>query len=57
MNVHLAEELLNELGSSLEALETQNAALFQFLKDKSIVTDERDYEAVMSHLANDIVSK
>jgi hypothetical protein len=41
MNVHLAEELLNELGSSLEALETQNAALSQFLKDKGIVTDEQ----------------
>ena len=41
MNVHLAEELLNELGSSLEALETQNAALFQFLKDKNIVTDDQ----------------
>jgi hypothetical protein len=41
MNVHLAEEILNELGSSLEALETQNAALLQFLKDKGIVTDEQ----------------
>jgi hypothetical protein len=41
MNVHLAEELLNELGSSLETLETQNAALLQFLKDKGIVTDEQ----------------
>jgi hypothetical protein len=41
MNAHLAEELLNELGSSLEALEAQNAALLQFLKDKGIVADEQ----------------
>lgn len=41
MNVHLAEELLNVLGSSLESYETQNAALLQFLKDKGIVTDEQ----------------
>ena len=40
MNAHLAQELLNELGSSLEALETRNTALLQFLKDKGIVTDE-----------------
>jgi len=41
MNVDLAEELLNELGSSLEDLETQHAALFQFLKDNGIFTDEQ----------------
>jgi len=41
MDVHLAQELLNELGSSLENLETQQAALLQFLKDKGIVTDEQ----------------
>ncbi len=41
MDVHLAQELLNELGSSLENLETQQAALLQFLKDEGIVSDER----------------
>ena len=41
MNVDLAQELLNELGSSLEKLETQHAALFQFLKDKGMLTDDQ----------------
>lgn len=41
MNVDLAQELLNELGSSLENLESQHAALLQFLKDAGIVTDEQ----------------
>jgi hypothetical protein len=41
MDVHLAEELLNELGSSLEMLETQQGALLQFLKDKGVITDEQ----------------
>jgi cobalamin biosynthesis protein CobT len=41
MNVDLAQELLNELGSSLENLETQQAALLQFLKDNGIVTDDQ----------------
>jgi hypothetical protein len=41
MNVDLAQELLNELGSSLESLETQHAALLQFLKDAGIVTDDK----------------
>ena len=41
MNVDLAQELLNELGSSLEDLETQHVALFQFLKDNGIFTDDQ----------------
>jgi len=41
MNVDLAQELLNELGSSLEKLETQHAALFQFLKANGILTDDQ----------------
>ena len=41
MDVHVAQELLKELGSSLENLETQQAALLQLLKDKAIVTDEQ----------------
>lgn len=40
MDVQLAQELLNELGSSLESLETQQAALVQLLKEKGIVTDK-----------------
>jgi hypothetical protein len=40
VNVDLAQELLNELGTSLENLETQHAALLQFLKDNGIVKDE-----------------
>lgn len=40
MNVDLAQELLNELGSSLEKLEGQHAALFQFLKDKGVIADD-----------------
>lgn len=39
MKVELAQELLNELGSSIEKLETQNAALLQFLKDKGVVAE------------------
>lgn len=41
MNVDLAEELLCELRSSLEDLETQHVALFRFLKDNSIFTDDQ----------------
>lgn len=41
MDAHVAQELLNELGSSLESLETQQTALLRFLKDKGIVTEEQ----------------
>lgn len=41
MNVELAQELVNQLGLSLENLETQHAALFLFLKDQGVVTDEQ----------------
>jgi hypothetical protein len=41
MNVDLAHELLNELGSSLERLEAQHAAVLQFLKDAGVVTDDK----------------
>jgi hypothetical protein len=41
MNVDLAEALLNELGSSLENLETEHAALLQFLKETGILTDDQ----------------
>jgi hypothetical protein len=41
MDVHLGQELLEELGSSLENLETRQGALLQLLQDKGIVTDEQ----------------
>jgi hypothetical protein len=41
MNDDVAHELLNELGTSIENLETQQAALLQFLKNEGVVTDER----------------
>jgi hypothetical protein len=41
MSADLAQELLNELGSSLEKLETQHTALLQFLRDQGIVTDDQ----------------
>ena len=39
MKIELAQELLNELGSSLENLEAQHGALLQFLKDKGVVPE------------------
>ena len=41
MNVELAEELVNALGSSLEDLEAKQSAIIQFLKDQGIVTEEQ----------------
>jgi hypothetical protein len=41
MNADLAQELLNVLGSSLENLETQHAALLQLLKDNGVVSDDQ----------------
>jgi hypothetical protein len=40
MNDKIVKEILDELFSSLEALDTQSAALVQFLKEKGIVSDE-----------------
>ena len=40
MNQNIAHEILHELFSSLEALDTQSAALLQFLKDKGIATEK-----------------
>lgn len=35
-----AQELLDELFSAMEALETQNGAILQFLKNRGVVRDE-----------------
>ena len=40
MQTNLVQEILHDVFSSMEALETQNTAILQFLKDKGIVTDE-----------------
>jgi hypothetical protein len=39
MNENIAQEILHELFSSLEALETQSTGILQFLKDKGIATE------------------
>jgi hypothetical protein len=41
MSRNPAEDVLNELLPYFEALDTQNAALVQFLKDKRVVSDEQ----------------
>src|SRR5258708_28067305 len=46
MDDNFVQEILHDLFSSLEALETQNTAILQFLKDKGIATDEE----LASHL-------
>ena len=40
MDAQFAQELLNELASAMEDLETQQAALLRFLKDKGIVAED-----------------
>ena len=40
INEEIASEILQELFSSLEALETQSAAVLSFLKDKGIASDD-----------------
>lgn len=37
----VVDQLMDEMIPSLEALETQNAAILEFLKDKNIATDEK----------------
>ena len=45
-NNNFVQEILHDLFSSMEALETQNTPILQFLKDKGIATDEE----LASHL-------
>src|SRR5712671_4952132 len=45
-NNNIVQEILRDLFSSMETLETQNTAVLQFLKDKGIATDEE----LASHL-------
>ena len=40
MNEEIAQEILDELFSSLQTLETQSAALLQFLKEKGMAKEE-----------------
>ena len=40
MDETIAQEILHELFSALEALETQSAALLQFVKDKGLATEQ-----------------
>jgi hypothetical protein len=46
MDEKIVQEILHELLSSLETLDTQNTAILQFLKDKGIADDEE----LASHL-------
>jgi hypothetical protein len=41
VDIKIAEQFLDELFSSLEALETQSAAMLQFLKDRGGATSEQ----------------
>src|SRR5947208_817023 len=40
MNSQIADEILEELSSTLQKLETQSVALLEFVKDKGIAKDD-----------------
>src|SRR5438874_7816183 len=40
MNSEIADEILEELSSTLQRLDTQSAALLEFVRDKSIAKDD-----------------
>jgi hypothetical protein len=48
MNIDVIQELVNELTSSVEDIETQQRALVQFLKDRGDFTDEQ-FAGYLSH--------
>ena len=51
VNHEIAQEILQELFSSLETLDTQTTAILQFLKDKGIAAD-RDLAPYLEQAGN-----
>jgi hypothetical protein len=51
MNENIMQEIVHELFSSLEALETQSAAILQFLKDKGVV-DKQELAPYLEQAGN-----